>query len=163
MPREASTHLSRKGGMSNLNRVLKERSKQRNRKTEAQKDKKQKNKNKKFKKEFQDKKPHSGPGRTRLERAEGPTRDIMYLSVWGRYVPYTCAAGHWTGASHTWGRHSSTKLYVELRVFSVFILRQVSLHYQGWPYVTFLWPPEQLGLGACASKLSQFHTHMCFT
>lgn len=120
MPREASTHLSRKGGMSNLNRVLKERSKQRNRKTEAQKDKKQKNKNKKFKKEFQDKKPHSGPGRTRLERAEGPTRDIMYLSVWGRYVPYTCAAGHWTGASHTWGRHSSTKLYVELRVFFSF-------------------------------------------
>lgn len=77
--------------MFNLNRVLKERSKQRNRKTEAQKDK---NKNKKSKKEFQDKKPHSGPGRTRLERAEGPTRDIMYLSIWGRCVPYTCAAGH---------------------------------------------------------------------
>lgn len=68
MLREASTHLSRNGEVFNMNRVLKERSKQRNRKTEAQKDKKT---HKKSKKEFQDKKPHSGPARTRLERAEG--------------------------------------------------------------------------------------------
>lgn len=163
MPREASTHLSRKGEYLIWTESWKRGVNKGTGRLRLRRTKNKKNKNKKFKKEFQDKKPHSGPGRTRLERAEGPTRDIMYLSVWGRYVPYTCAAGHWTGASHTWGRHSSTKLYVELRVFSVFILRQVSLHYQGWPYVTFLWPPEQLGLGACASKLSQFHTHMCFT
>lgn len=163
MPREASTHLSRKGECLIWTESWKRGVNKGTGRPRLRRTKNKKTKTKNSKKNSRTK-SHTvvleEPG-WREQKALQETLCTCQFGA-GMYPTHVLLDTELGPHTHEAGTLALSCM-LNLGYFSVFILRQVSLHYQGWLYVTFLWPPEQLGLGACASKLSQFHTHMCFT